>query len=66
MTTPVVTHHYHAALGYPPPHPSPQDEQHVFISYADILSYLVYPLAIQILSLIASTAPKAQHEPQLA
>jgi len=33
-------------------------------SFADILVYLVYPDAIQILSDIASTAPNAQQLPQ--
>jgi len=45
-------------------HPSPQLSQHANKLVAESLVYNFYPLAIQILSLIASTAPNAQQLPQ--
>ena len=64
MTIPLSTQYYQAASGYPPLHPSPQLVQHANKLVEEILVYNFYPLAMQILSLIASEAPKAQQLPQ--
>jgi hypothetical protein len=51
---------------YPPLQPDPQlDPQQVSRSSAEILTWSFCPLEMQIRSLIASTAPKAQQEPQV-
>ena len=47
-----------------PLQPIPQDQQQVRRSSADMLGWLLPMLAMQILSDMASTAPKAQQEPQ--
>jgi len=53
-----------APLGNPPLHPIPQvNPQQLNRSSVEILVY--FPVAMQSLSLIASAAPKAQHEPQV-
>jgi len=56
--------YYQVAPSYPPSHPLPHEVQQAVKSFEDTLVYLVYPEAIQILSLKASTAPNAQQLPQ--
>jgi len=69
VTIPWFTQYDQAAAGYPPlqpiPHPPVKNPQQSSKSSAETLVYLVWLEAIQILSLIAVTAPKAQHDPQL-
>jgi len=66
VTAPVLLNQFQAADGYPPLHPLPQViPQQVNKSSAEILVWSVCPLAMQILSLKASAAPNAQHDPQV-
>lgn len=66
LTTPVETQYLQAWMGYPPPHPFPQVPQQVKMLSMEILVLTVWLAAMQTLSVMASAAPKAQHDPQLA
>ena len=63
---PVFFQYLQAYWGYPPSHPKPQEEQQANKFSAETLVWRVCPDWMQILSLMASTAPKAQQEPQFA
>ena len=66
MVIPVFFQYFQAFAAYPPLHPNPHEEQHEIKFKAEILLWSAWFDAIQILSLIASTAAKAQALPQFA
>lgn len=59
--------YFHAPWGLPPSHPLPQvsNPQQLSTSLEDKVTCCLWPLAIQILSLIAYTAANAQQEPHV-
>jgi hypothetical protein len=65
VTIPVFLKYDHAASGWPPLQPCPQvNPQQLSRFSVEILVWTFCPLAMQILSLMASAAPKAQQDPQ--